>query len=104
MAASGEGNYIACDQAAKILLKLLDEVLNESWSGGHERSAAAAVNRPPENTDDMMLSMDRSENPSEDFPYADLSCDSGEDVWRLFDAANLDFTTLLNQEPLSHSY
>ena len=104
MAASGEGNHIACDQAAKILLKLLDEVLNESWSGRHERSAAAAVNRPLENTDDMTSFMDRSENPIENFPYADLSCDSGEDVWRLFDANNLDFTTLLGQEPLSHGY
>ena len=104
MAASGEGNHIACDQAAKILLKLLDDVLNEAWSGGHGKSAGAAVNRPPENTDDIMSFMDRSENPSEHFPYADLSCDSGEDVWRLFDATNLDFTALLGQEPLSHGY
>ena len=103
VAASGEGNYVACDRAAKILNALLDENLNGSWSGGNERTADITDNNPGVITDDLLqLFNGGDENLREHSPALEMSYD-GEELWGWFDGMNVDLTTL-GQEHLSHAF
>lgn len=104
VAASGEGNYIACDRAAKILTALLDENLNGSWSGGNDRTAGTADNNPGVITDDLLPLLNGEDiNLREHSPALEMPYNGGEDLWGWFDGTNVDFMNL-GQEHLSHAF
>lgn len=104
VAASGEGNHIACDQAAKFLVALLDEVLNGSWSGSNEKYASAADKDAPSAPDDMTLRISGSENPGPQFPGADMVNSDGENFWGWFEGIDVDLNSILGEEHLNHSF